>query len=139
VAWDFARDGETGDWVFTPHRDYSGRSGDDLTKQRIAIRMKIPRGSFIYDDDKSLGSRLYAVMQYTEERAQREVGEIVREALEGMEDIAIVNITTPEIVGEQLQVTVEYQPRSARGVTLDEILTTTLTLPLPASVGVLTA
>lgn len=61
MAWDLALDSLTGDLVFGPTLDLLGVSGPELDVQRIIVRTKIPRGSFVYDEDKTLGSNLHLV------------------------------------------------------------------------------
>lgn len=84
---------ENGDLMFQANRDLLGVSGAALIEQRIRTRLKIPRGSWTYDDDKSLGSRLHIVLNHDVERAMTEIPVFVREALDEMEDITILDVS----------------------------------------------
>jgi hypothetical protein len=112
MPWDFFREPRTGDWQFSGNQDYSGVTGEMLIQQRVAINLKIPRGSFVYDDTKSLGSRLYDLLHTDYERGLRDAPEMVREALESMEDIQIEEIqVVPDIVDpRQIRVRIKYHP-----------------------------
>lgn len=112
MAWDFMRDLQTGDWRFSGDRDYAGVTGTMLIQQRVSINLKIPRGSFIYDADKSLGSRLYELLHSDFERGLRDAPDIVREALDGMDDIAIdtVTVTPDENNPSAIRVRIAYHP-----------------------------
>ena len=112
MAWDFLRDPATGDWLFSGDRDYSGVTGNMLIQQRVSINLKIPRGSFVYDTDKSLGSRLYALLNDDFERGLRDAPDIIREALDGMDDIAIddIEVTQAETDSRQIRIRIAYHP-----------------------------
>jgi hypothetical protein len=84
---------EYGDLVFQANRDLLGVSGAQLIEQRIRTRLKIPRGSWTYDDEKRLGSRLHIILNHDVERAAAEIPVFVREALDEMEDITINNVS----------------------------------------------
>jgi hypothetical protein len=96
MAWDFLRNGRTGDWVFAGNGDVAGISGYQLTQQRVQINLKIPRGTFIYDVDKVLGSRLYDLIRHDIERGVRDMPDVIREALENMSDITVDEIQTAQ-------------------------------------------
>ena len=111
MPWDFMRDSQTGDWWFSGNMDYSGVTGDMLIQQRVSINLKIPRGSFVYDSAKTLGSRLYDLLQSDFERGLRDAPDIIREALEGMDDISIDEIqVVPTDDPRQLRVRINYHP-----------------------------
>lgn len=78
-----------GDLIFSANRDLSGISGTARIEQCIRNRLKIPRGSWVYDPDKRLGSRLHAVLQHDPARAEIEIPLYVREALDDMDEIEI--------------------------------------------------
>lgn len=92
MPWDIALDAETGDWLFGPTRDLIGVTGPELDKQRIMVRTKIPRGSFIYDDDGTLGSFLYLIPRGSTESDISDARSYVHEALASMEGISITDI-----------------------------------------------
>lgn len=110
MSWDFILDRKTGDWVFDGNTDSMGVDGDELIRQRIFIRMKIPRGTFIYDTNKTLGSRAYQALRFSSERNIRDLPSIVFEALEEMTDISISNVdVTADEETQSARVTVHYK------------------------------
>ena len=111
MPWDFMRDSQTGDWLFSGNMDYSGVTSEMLIQQRVSINLKIPRGSFVYDSSKTLGSRLYDMIHSDFDRGLRDAPDIIREALEGMTDISIdeIQVSTTEDP-RQLSVRINYHP-----------------------------
>jgi hypothetical protein len=111
MPWDFLRDLQNGDWQFSGNRDYSGVTGTMLIQQRMSINLKIPRGSFVYDSAKTLGSRLYDLLHTDFDRGLRDAPDIVREALAGMDDISIDEIQVlPSDDQRQLRIRIKYHP-----------------------------
>lgn len=108
--WDVALDGETGDIIFGPGRDLLGSSGPELNLQRILTRCKIVRGSFVYDPDDTLGSRLNEISRYTTDRQVREAPPLVMEALEPMDDISVSSVEAEITEDNRLLIIVQYQP-----------------------------
>lgn len=104
--WDIAVDGATGDWVFGPSRDLLGVTGVQLNEQRIAIRCRVPRGSFA--PIPQLGSRLRSLLSLTSERQIRDAPTLIDEALEGM-DIEIKDVVVT-MNGRQLVCDIMYSP-----------------------------
>jgi phage gp46-like protein len=92
--WDLARDPRTGDWIFSGNRDIQDVIGAAVILQRINARLRIPRGEWLYDVDRDLGSRLYLAERYQMPRTLREAGEMIREALEPMTDVRVVSVET---------------------------------------------
>lgn len=139
--WDFRRDGETGDWVFAGNRDFMGISGDDLTKQRITIRTRIPRGEYIYDKTKTLGSRLYEALRWPNERALRDAPSMIEEALEPMSDISVSRIE-PELDEKERSImmrvfyTYVVQPNEPLNIVATEEFNAVLPLAATTQVGV---
>jgi hypothetical protein len=130
MSWDFAIDGETGDWVFGPDRDYLTVTGTAILRQNILTRLKIPRGSFIYDDVGSLGSRLYAAMRMTRDDAIAEIPGIVREALAPMSEITVSDV---QVLGDvegtsRLMVRIMYSPRVGQMPEISDVTEETLDL-----------
>src|SRR5262245_36236566 len=78
-----------GDLIFAANRDLLGCSGTDRLEQCIRIRLKLPRGGWVYDLDKRLGSRIHRVLQHAPDRAQVEIPIYVREALDDMDEITV--------------------------------------------------
>jgi phage gp46-like protein len=110
MSWDLALDGDSGDVIFSPTLDLLGATGDGLTKQRILLRCKIPRGSWVYDEDKTLGSRLYQISSTPSAQQIVQAPALVREALEPMEDIAIVGVEATFDENNQIAVVVDFTP-----------------------------
>jgi hypothetical protein len=109
-VWDLALDGATGDFIFGPNHDLLGSSGNELTEQRILVRTKIPRGSFTYDADGTLGSQLHAIMSYPSARQLNEAPAIVQQALNEMDDIQITSVDVEEDAKRRLIISVSYSP-----------------------------
>lgn len=95
MAYDLAI-GPSNDLIFSANRDLLGVSGYPLYEQRIKTRLKIKRGSWVFDTDHTLGSRLDLALGRTTEQAMSEITAFVHEALADMDDIAVagVGITT---------------------------------------------
>ena len=99
MAWDIAIDLVTGDLVWTGINDFAARDGSALDKQRIHVRLFIERGEFIYDPTNgALGSRLLDILRLPRQRAINEADLYVREALEPMDDIEVVNVGVEEVL-----------------------------------------
>lgn len=113
MAWDLAIDLGTGDLVWTGINDIASRSGDALDKQRIHVRLFIERGEFIYDPTHgALGSRITDALHLPRQRALQEIGLMVREALEPMEDIEITDVGVVEQDdGRSVLLNISYKPR----------------------------
>lgn len=111
MPWDFLRDLQTGDWMFSGNRDYAGITAEQLIQQRVSINLKIPRGTFAYDTPKTLGSRLYDLLHSDLDRGLRDAPDIIREALDGMTDISIDEIqVVPTQDPRQMRVRITYHP-----------------------------
>jgi hypothetical protein len=87
-----AIDGPTGDFIFDPTRDILAVSGLALARQTIITRLKIPRASFVYDEDGTLGSRLNEMQRATTPAALKSVPDMVHEALADMPGIALKDV-----------------------------------------------
>jgi hypothetical protein len=92
MAYDFAVDLKTGDWLFSAGRDLQGVAGEGVVQQRAAIRLKIPVGEFIYDDTGVLGSRLHLVKRHDVNRALDEIPPLIEEALAPMPDLSVLDV-----------------------------------------------
>lgn len=88
---------ENGDLVFSAIRDLQGIAGVGQVNQRIRTRLKIPLGTWTYDDDGTLGSNLYALSSANPLEAQTRAEAYVREALRPMTDI---NVDSVELIPE---------------------------------------
>lgn len=98
---------EYGDLMFSASRDLLGVSGQALVEQRIRIRLKIPKASWIYDDDRTLGSFLHQLGGTPLDQATEQATTLVREALRAMEDV-IVDHVDVEKDGNTGRLTVFY-------------------------------
>lgn len=112
MAWDLALDRDSGDLMFGPASDLLGCTGEILTNQRILVRSRIPRGSFIYDKDNTLGSRLFSISGASKKRQLAELPPLLREALEPMDDISIQSIDAQPLADGRVEATVRYQMNS---------------------------
>jgi len=112
VSWDLALDA-SGDVIFSPTLDLLGSTGDGLTKQRILIRCRVPRGSWAWDEDNTFGSRLAAISRNPSPQQLAQAPALVREALEPMTDISI----------DDVQVAIDDENRLVVSVTYTNIFT----------------
>jgi phage baseplate assembly protein W len=99
---------EHGDFIIAGNRDLAGVSGTDLIDQRIRTRLKIPRGSWVYDNDGTFGSNLYAGISQDPAVVQERADSVVHEALSDMTEIVVV-ATTVEFTDNAAVLTVHYQ------------------------------
>lgn len=108
--WDLAVDGETGDLLFSPTRDLLGAVGDGLTRQRILVRCKIPRGTWVYDEIGTLGSNLYRISRSPGSKQIQDAPGYVREAVADMDDIQIHDVQVQPDENNRLVVNLTYSP-----------------------------
>jgi len=98
MPWDL-RISQLGDLMFGPFRDWRTVSGPELLKQRMIVRLKIHRGSWLFDDTGELGSNMNLALRMNQPRALEEIPGLIEEALEPMSDeISIQDIQV--ILGE---------------------------------------
>jgi hypothetical protein len=119
-----------GDLIFAGNRDLEYVDGDQLVNQRIINRLRIKRGSWIFNRDSSLGSDLDTVLGKSFEHQLDDIPNIVAVALEPMdEEIEIKNIDiTTSVHG--VTIIVQYsriQPNTPPDLLLP---TTELIIPL---------
>lgn len=93
MAWDMAISAH-GDLVFAGNRDLAGVSGTDLLEQRMRLRLRVHRGSWTYDEDKTLGSFLYQVIGMPPQSASDTARIYVNEALRDMTEIVVDDVVT---------------------------------------------
>jgi hypothetical protein len=93
MAYDFALDPATGDFLFGPTRDVIGVTGPELDSQRISIRCKIPRGTFVYDEEGTLGSFLHLIPRNPPSSQLGLAENYVREALEDADGISVEDVS----------------------------------------------
>lgn len=113
MAWDIQLEGEVGDIVFTPAHDIAGVSGAGLLRQRVSMRCKVPRGTYLYDEDGDFGSNLHLVPRSPSPAHLDAAREAVTQALTPMGDEISVDDVSFEITDlNQLQVNVLFSPIS---------------------------
>lgn len=129
---DIAIDFRTGDLKLSAHRDFAGISGPDEVVQRIHVRLMIERGGWLYDPtDGQLGSRLQGTTNMLPGRALGEVDLLIREALQPMNDIAIVDIETLIDPDNERQIVAHITYRQVSDPNETEVDTTqTISMPL---------
>ena len=131
--WDFALDPATHDWMFGANHDLFGVDGQDLDRQRIGIRLRIPQGTFIYDHGGRFGSRLHVAQRYTGPRGIIEIPMMIEEALAEMDGIEVrnVDVTQDETDPMKVNVKLEYATVIDEEESIIEDETTELELTIP--------
>jgi hypothetical protein len=94
--WDIRYDSKVKDWVFDARRDLSESGGMQVVYQRVMTRLIIRRGSFIYDEDGDLGSRLMDLVSTSKRDVLRDLEIMVQEALAPMDDVTVTNVRATE-------------------------------------------
>lgn len=124
---------QTGDLVIGPDNDLVGISGHQMAWHRAHIRLIIQKGKWMLDPtDGELGSRLPTLLRAGEDVGLAEAGLLVREALEPMDDIELVqvDVVRNQIDARKLDVKVVLRPlysgQSIPAANLEEFI---LTLP----------
>lgn len=135
MAWDLAI-GPHGDLLFAGNRDLTGVGGHSLTEQRIRLRCKIPRGSWVYDEPRTLGSNLWKLLGVGRADVIENVDPYVREALTPMGDISVEDVLVVtdghEDHHDHVHVEISYKPilteLEAAGLPRGESFTTVVTI-----------
>lgn len=83
---------DKGDLIFSGNRDFAGVSGTDLIEQRMRLRMKVKRGTWVYDDTQTLGSQFYTLIGQSADQIHTQIETLAREALRPMADIIIDSV-----------------------------------------------
>jgi len=83
--WDLAISSH-GDLIFAPGKDLEYVEGTQLINQRIINRLRIKRGSWIFNRDSSLGSDLDSTMGRPQEQQLANIPHLISEALIPMEE-----------------------------------------------------
>jgi hypothetical protein len=97
MAVDLAIDFNSGDLLISPNNGIEIRTGQATVDQRIRVRLKVFSGTWELDPTGTLlGSRLSDAKRLPMWRAIGEVGLMVREALEPMEDIEVQDVIVDE-------------------------------------------
>jgi hypothetical protein len=122
MSWDFAIEPRSGDFIFSGSGDIMSVEAEALDSQRVGIRLRIHRGTFVYDEEDALGSNLHTALRYSVERAQNEIPAIVNEALEPMRDIKVmdVQVAISEDDPSQIATVVRFQ-KNLSAVDADEL------------------
>lgn len=98
---------KTGDWVLSANGDFQGATGVEFDRQRIWIRAVIPRGTFVYDKTKTLGSTLYEVPRNPPFNLLEVARNALYTALDGIDGISIDDIDVVQ-VGSQISLLVQF-------------------------------
>lgn len=115
MSFDLALD-KNNDLLLGPNSDLLGVSGLDLIEQRIRIRLKIERGSWIYDEAGTLGSKISSVLGRSSDQAMSELNAYVHQALEAMDDISVSSVDlVPSDNDRSIILTVKYLSTIATG------------------------
>lgn len=97
-----------GDLILSAARDLQGATGIAIVEQRIRIRLRLNRGTWIYDPSGRLGSNLQELFGLEPEIAAARVVPLVREALLPVTEIEVTDVTaTPG--SKDITVVVYYQ------------------------------
>lgn len=92
MSWDL-QISRLNDLMFGPSRDWQTITGDSLLQQRVMLRLKMQRGSWILDDTKDLGSNFIFALRMGQPAAMEALDSLVAEALEPISDeIAIAEV-----------------------------------------------
>jgi hypothetical protein len=108
MAWDLAI-ADNGDIMLAANSDLGGKSGTDLLEQRMAIRMKLIRGSWVYDEAETLGSMLHTLIGLPPDKASATAPALVREALRAMSDEITVDDVRAFSDAQSVQLLVFYR------------------------------
>lgn len=101
MPWDLAVSTH-GDLIFSGGRDWLFVDGDQLMNQRIINRLRIKRGSWMFNRDSTLGSDLGAIVSSPVEQQLDNIPHIISEALDPIDDeinIIDVDVTTDDLGG----------------------------------------
>lgn len=101
MPWDLAISPH-GDLIFSGGRDWQFVDGAQLMNQRIINRLRIKRGSWIFNRDSSLGSDLDLALGRASSQQLDNIPHLVSDALEPIKDeinLHDVNVTTDDLGG----------------------------------------
>jgi phage gp46-like protein len=87
-------------------------TGSELLAQRIMLRLRMRRGSWIFDDTKTLGSNLHFALRMDKPQALVDLDALILEALEPISDdvqITATNIRESETDERAVELVVEFQ------------------------------
>ena len=123
-----------GDLIVSAAKDLQGATGTAIIEQRIGLRLRLIRGSWMYDDRGSMGSNIQELFGSAPEIAATRVEPLVREALRTMEDEIEINQVVASPGEKDITVTVAYRllyTDETSGVTdVSDIQTVGIIIPL---------
>lgn len=102
---------ENFDLMVSASRDLMGVSGDEIMAQRIKTRLRIERGSWVFNAD--LGSTLTSSLSRLTNENIEHIPAIVTDALRNIDDIEIVNVIVSKLSETQALVSIYYRNRAA--------------------------
>jgi hypothetical protein len=111
MAWDLMISNHS-DLLFSPNRDWQPITGEALLQQRIMIRLRMKRGSWILDDSGSLGGNLDFALRMQQPIGIEELDTLVAEALEPMSDeitISDIEVKPSEYDERAVELLLKYQ------------------------------
>lgn len=131
MATDLAFDFGKRDLVVAPNLDIDICTGQATVDQRIRVRLLIRQGQWELDPtDGRLGSRMGEMFRLPPQRAIVEIPLVVREALQDMTDISLVDVQAT--VGEDnrsIDIVILYQMVEAGQNDIQaDVLSTTMTV-----------
>jgi hypothetical protein len=98
-----------GDLILSAARDFQGATGKAIIEQRIQLRLKLTKGSWIFDPAQRLGSNVQEIFGLEPEMAAVRVIPLVKEALRPMDEEIEINDVTARPDGNAVIVTVYYR------------------------------
>jgi len=134
MAFDLAIS-ENFDLVITGARDLAGVSGDELIAQRIVIRLRVIRGSWVLDDSNSLGSNINEVMSRSMADAEVKLPTLIRQALTDIDEVEIVNVEIIPVSTKQVLATIFFQYRPDLDAMGDAVSGDVQDITVPLTIG----
>lgn len=126
--WDLALSTD-GDLIVLSNGDIAGISGGDLIEQRMLIRLRVRRGSWIYDASGNFGSQLQRLIGMRPNEAKLTAQAYVNEALRDMTEIAVDTVDI-SMTANQISLVVNYRIVSDASSSRDDV-TNQLVVSIP--------
>ena len=111
MPWDLMISNHS-DLMFGPARDWQPITGEALLQQRVILRLRMMRGSWILDDSGSLGGNLHFALQMQQPIGIEELDTLVAEALEPMSNeitVSDIEVKPSEYDPHGVDLMVKYQ------------------------------